>query len=882
FSLRPSQRAPLNVFIPLEALQRRLDQEGRVNAILAPALKENPQETLKRDFDLSDVGLALRRNQNPPYLSVETARVFLPPYLADVVLKCAAALKVPAAPTLAYLVNTMRIGERSIPYSMAAAIDDGATSEGQVLLNEWAARELQARQGDSIELGYYVSGPRGQLMESTTTLTVAGAIPMADPRVDRGLVPDFPGISDAKSFSDWDPPFPLDLKRIRPRDEKYWDEYRATPKAFVSLNTGQELWRNPYGDLTSIRLFGADEAAIRQAPREAIDPARAGLGFQPVKEQALAASQGASDFGGLFLGFSLFLLVSAGILIQILFRLGVEGRAKQFGLLRAVGFAARRARRLMLAEGALVAAAGAIVGVALGVLYARALIGALHSWWIGAIGAAFLRLEVRPASVAIGVAGGWLVAMLSIWRAASRLSRVAPRALLAGKVAEERAGGKGRRAPLAIALGLLAVGVGLVGAARWVSAQAQAGLFFGAGAALLASCLAFFHAWLRGEPRRALERLTLTRLGIAGARRSSGRSLMVAGLVACATFVIVAVGANRRVASESLDKHSGAGGFTLLAESSLPLYRALEPHLPADGKSYAFRLKPGDDASCLNLYQAASPRILGASEEFIDRGGFAFSQTEAGTEAQRRNPWLLLRRPLTDGAIPAIGDYNTVVWLLHSGLGKTLVIGGKPFRIVALLEGSVFQSELLIWERNFDSLYPEESGWRFFAIETPTESMGAVEAALESTYADFGLDVRSAADALNELMAVENTYLTTFQALGALGFLLGTLGLALALARNLIERRGELALLRAIGWPSRALLWLAVSENALLLLAGMVGGTLCALLAVAPALAARQVLPPWPSLLGSLAGVFAFGLAAAAFAAAAVLRAPALRALKEE
>ena len=426
------------------------------------------------------------------------------------------------------------------------------------------------------------------------------------------------------------------------------------------------------------------------------------------------------------------------------------------------------------------------------------------------------------------------------------------------------------------------VGVGLVGSARWVPEQAQANLFFGAGAALLVSFLAFFHAWLRGETRHAPERLTLTRLGIAGARRSAGRSLMVAGLVACATFVIVAVGANRRRASETLDKQSGAGGFALFAESSLPLYHPLAPQRLAGGKSYACRLKPGDDASCLNLYQAASPRVLGVSEEFIDRGGFAFSKTEAGAEAQERNPWLLLRQPLTDGAVPAIGDYNTVVWLLHSGLGKTLSIGGKPFRIVGLLEGSVFQSELLIWEQNFDSLYPEESGWRFFAVETPKGSMGTVEAALESEYADFGLDVVSAADTLNELMTVENTYLATFQALGGLGFLLGTWGLALALARNLMERRGELALLRAIGWSPRALLWLAVSENALLLLVGMAGGTLCALLAVAPALAARQVVPPWLSLGAMLAGVFAFGLLAAALAAAAVLRAPALQTLKEE
>jgi ABC-type lipoprotein release transport system permease subunit len=46
---------------------------------------------------------------------------------------------------------------------------------------------------------------------------------------------------------------------------------------------------------------------------------------------------------------------------------------------------------------------------------------------------------------------------------------------------------------------------------------------------------------------------------------------------------------------------------------------------------------------------------------------------------------------------------------------------------------------------------------------------------------------------------VENTYLSTFQMLGGLGLILGTLGMAAVLLRNVLERRRELALLRAVG-----------------------------------------------------------------------------------
>ena len=40
-------------------------------------------------------------------------------------------------------------------------------------------------------------------------------------------MPDFPGVADAEDSSDWDAGMPLDLDRIRDKDEKYWDERRA-------------------------------------------------------------------------------------------------------------------------------------------------------------------------------------------------------------------------------------------------------------------------------------------------------------------------------------------------------------------------------------------------------------------------------------------------------------------------------------------------------------------------------------------------------------------------------------------------------------------------------------------------------------------------------
>src|SRR6185295_19683019 len=174
--------------------------------------------------------------------------------------------------------------------------------------------------------------------------------------------PVYPGISDTSSLRDWDPPFPIDLRRVRRVDEDYWDKYRTTPKAFVALEVGQSLWRSRYGDRTSVRVApatGESPAAARDRYsarlREALDPMALGLIARDVRAESLAASRGATDFGEYFTYFSMFLVWSALLLAALFFRLSVEQRAREVGLLRAVGFSTRRVRRLFAAEGLLLA-----------------------------------------------------------------------------------------------------------------------------------------------------------------------------------------------------------------------------------------------------------------------------------------------------------------------------------------------------------------------------------------------------------------------------------------------------------------------------------------------------------------------------------------------
>jgi ABC-type antimicrobial peptide transport system permease subunit len=303
---------------------------------------------------------------------------------------------------------------------------------------------------------------------------------------------------------------------------------------------------------------------------------------------------------------------------------------------------------------------------------------------------------------------------------------------------------------------------------------------------------------------------------------------------------------------------------------------------------HSFRLRAGDDASCLNLAQPLQPRLLGVSRTFIEkRGGFRFANSLAGTDEERANPWLLVENKDTEGAIPVIGDATTVEWMLNSGLGKTLEVraedGDKAkLRIVGLLEDSIFQSELLMSDRNFRRLFPHQEGYNFFLIDAPRDQATEVKSVLETALAGHGFTVTPTFQRIEAYLAVENTYLSTFQALGGLGLLLGALGLAVVLLRSVWERRGELALLRALGYRRSALGWLVLAENGFLLGLGLGVGAVTALVAVFPHLLAGTGEVPVLRLLLFLAVVLVIGLAAGAAAVAATLRAPLVPALRRE
>jgi ABC-type lipoprotein release transport system permease subunit len=228
-----------------------------------------------------------------------------------------------------------------------------------------------------------------------------------------------------------------------------------------------------------------------------------------------------------------------------------------------------------------------------------------------------------------------------------------------------------------------------------------------------------------------------------------------------------------------------------------------------------------------------------------------------------------------------------MTYVLHRALGDEIVIEGERgpvrLRLVAALADSIFQGELLMSEANFLRAFPEQEGYGAFLVDAPPERAAAVATAIEDRLSDFGADAVGTAERLAEFHRVENTYLSTFQTLGGLGLLLGTVGLAAVLLRNVLERRQELALLGAVGFGRGRLFTLVVAESTLLLLCGVAAGAACALVAILPTAADRGGrLPAGTGVWLLLAGVLATGLVSSVVAARAAMQARLLDALRSE
>ena len=927
FSLLSEQVDALNVFVPLSVLQDELGKTGRINLILS--LSDDPiQPIIEESWALADAELSLR-----PLSDSQTALFSDRVFISEEVERAVLAACPNAEGVITYLVNDLYTETSSVPYSVAVGIGPRSAkrlgvsfpARDEIVINDWLALpESNGGLGSEIdkEIGisffavnssrdFFVVGDgkteSGGLDDGDRIIfRVAGVIPRTAGALSDGWIPEFPGLETAKSLATWESGLPIETNRIRDADELFWEQYKATPKAFISLERAQELWGNRFGRMSAIHLGRTvkDETEFVSELREELELKDLGISVRELSVERRLAVEGALDFGILFASLSGFLVLSSILLVALLCVFGMESRATQIGLMAALGFTGRQVHRVFLFEAVIVCISGASLGALGGVGYTKLALFGLGGVWSGASTGVSFVFHATTGSIISGIGMIFTVAMGSIYFAGRQLVAKSPKGLLTGGIdAGVRQGSSKRRkrvlyaviAGICSAVILVWMGTGLEG-------EKLAGAFFGAGFLLLVSGIGVFMLLIgsrQDAPR--VGNSSLWRISCCNLIRNKGRSLAVVGMVSAGVFLVSAVNAFRLNDDASvLSRESGTGGFQFIGTTSFPVYDDLNvmkvrdrfglEDFNTDELSFVqMRVsRDGEEASCLNLNHASRPRIVGVDpSELSRRGAFRFAACMENLE-QGDSPWSLLKSTGDSTVIPVIGDKASVMWALKKTLGQSVFYpdgrGGEvELRIVALLENSILQGNLLISDDAFKRVFPDSGGQRFFLVDVG-ENIDADEASAQviKSLEMQGMALESAKSRLAAYARVQNTYISIFTVLGGLGTLLGTAGVGIVIARNVIERRGELAIMNAIGFRRKSLTRMLITEHFTLLLAGVLIGFLSALITISPSLFGDAGGIPIVGILCITALITVGGLFFCLFAASLALRGSFLKAISNE
>lgn len=852
FSLKSNQAAPFNIFISLEQLNSALALEGRSNLFLITGEDQPTDQIGKLDSLLGriwqppDAGLKIRKIKGSEQYEITSERIFMDEKVSEAIIS-----SIPGcSDILTYLANSLRSKSGSTPYSFVTAGDESFLhqhlSDREIIINEWLADDLKARKGDSLTMTYFVMGPLHTLKEENARFIIKSVISMKDPLCDPSLMPDFPGMTEAGNCRDWETATPIDMKKIRDKDEKYWKDYRGTPKAFISLSTGKQLWKNRFGSYTAFRFRSGDQQVkeFERSIMQKLKPSENGLLFLPVYEEGRSAAANSTDFGGLFLSLSFFIIVSGLLLMAMIFSVHTHTRLTETGILSAIGLRKGQIVWILFAEAAIIVVLAGILGSIAGIGYNRLLLLGLSTLWQDSVRTSALEMHTHFMTLLTGAMAGIVMALLALLFVLYRNLKNPLIVLLQGSKIRSYYRRKKSR----------------------IKAVNFPGFFF----------------------------LVLRNTGL-----NLKRTIGAIALLAIGTFIIIITGANRRTFPEkSQNRQSGTGGFLLWAESTIPVIYDLNTtvgkkqfamendSLLRDTRFLQMDRLDGDDASCLNLNHVSQPALLGVDASYFDRVS-AFTFRIFNSSLNPVHPWKVLEQQLSDGVIPGFADQTVIKWGLGKSVGDTLVYmdeSGRTLKIKLMggLDNSIFQGNILISDSLFRIYYPSTGGSKVILIDGPFTQRQATGNELEQIFRDYGMVVTPTAQRLDEFNSVQNTYLSVFMLLGGLGVIIGTFGLGFLLKRNILDRQHELATYLALGFRKNYIIRLLTAEHLLILVSGMGIGVVAGLGAIFPALFAPASKIPVAFLVVILSLIFITGFLWIIFPVRAAMKKDIIAVLKKE
>jgi ABC-type antimicrobial peptide transport system permease subunit len=894
FSLSISQLTPMNVFISMTDLKKLYGKEPGFNRLILDrhsGLNTNEiSELLKEVIEPADLGLTIRKVRATGQTELVSDRIFIDNEIVSQVRK-----NMPeASPVITYMANEIRSGKNTTPYSFVSAIPASVYSSPDnykgVKINKWLAEDLKVQNGDSITLTWYSPDSLKSFATAMKTFVIGETVPMNGIWSDSTLMPDFPGISTSEHCSSWNAGVPVKLDQIRDKDEAYWDEFRGTPKVFISYDEGKKLWGNNFGVATSLRFpDGISVAEVNKSLSGKFEPGLSGFTVTDIREDSLSAASKSVDFGTLFISLGFFLIVASFLLLWFAVSFYLETKKNEIKTLFALGFRRKAIGKLIFLETSLSAVIGCIIGAFSGLLVNILIIKALNSVWQGAVQTNTLTASFSMAGMLPGfILTMFFIEILLLFRIRRQLR--SPYKEPADEVNNPKVNYAGISS-IAFFIATIAVLI-----ASQVFNGKEIVLSFISGVLLMISILLFLRWRLVSK---GMEKLPYDHRRLSGLYYSSFPSHAITPVlfIAAGIFAFFITVVNRKDFDSLQNKRSsGTGGYLYWIENSLPIGEdprtmnvkaklGLDDDLLQNLQYVTMKRLPGNDASCLNLNHITAPPILGIDpSDFIKKKAFSFAGRYV--DKSEGNAWKYLDKNAGNDIVYGIADQTVLEWGLKLKVGDTLALrseSGRTLKIViaAGLKSSVFQGYIIIGKENFRKFFPSVPGISVLLVDGDQGTADSCRTILGERLGPYGPDISRTTDRLSSFYKVTNTYLTVFGVFGGFGMIIGIAGLGFVILRNYNRRRKEFALMLVNGFGMKSIRRMMFSEQMRSLFTGIITGITSAILATLPSLKNSADIP-WVYICLMIAAIAASGSIAITVASRSISRNSLVLALKNE
>ncbi len=600
-----------------------------------------------------------------------------------------------------------------------------------------------------------------------------------------------------------------------------------------------------------------------------------------------------SEFTELFGSIGFFSVIAGILLLVNIFVMLAQERKSEMGMLRAVGLRRGSLVGSFSLEGWMYALASALLGALVGIGIGRVVAGVAADIFGGAEQSLELTFAVDATSIESGFTVGFAISLLTVVLTSLSIARVnvirairglpeppAPRTRLRSLVAGALvvlAGGAWaatgipgdepyatlsgpvlvlaglvpllsrflpRRVLVSVsAVGVLAWAIGVFGVFPEAFEAVEIPIFVVQGLVLTAAAVALVtqNQEALGTVVRRLGggRSMAVRLGLAYPLARRFRTGMILAMYSLVVFTLVFIVVLSNLFSSQIDRFTAdvAGGFDLQVSSNAANPVPVGEVRDRDDVAAAAALVDAGAEFRTSRTEGAFEDwfVTGIDEVFVDQGPTGlgdlgpYPDADAAYRAVLGDPGLVIVSDffLQGGGGPpeealAPGE---VITLRDPVSGRT-----RELTIAALADSSFANAGAYVSQDSLVDLYgPRATANRVLVATSATADPNDVAAELNATYLTNGAEAETFREQVAANLAGQTQFFRLMQGYLALGLVVGIAGLGVVMVRAVRERRRQIGVLRALGYPSTAVRRAFLVESAFVAAEGIFIGTALAL-----------------------------------------------------